>query len=83
MLERDFVGKEEAEVIASELFKKLMISKTLGGKRACATLTMPTDEACSHTWPLYVTAKFDEQLVYRVLVNNGATLNFLYAKKIG
>lgn len=38
---------------------------------------MPTDEVYSHIRRLYITTKFNRQLVFRILVNNRVTLNVL------
>lgn len=49
-------------------------------------MTIPMDEAYSHVWPLYVMAKFNSQLVSRVLVDNSDVLNILATsmhKKLG
>lgn len=79
MLDGDFIGKERAKVMTSELFEEPMISDKLGGKEACTTLVIPTDKACSHIRPLYIMTKFDGQLVSRTLVDDKTTLNVLPA----
>lgn len=79
-MDEDFIIKEEVEIMASELFEKPMISETPKGKGVYVTLAIPTD--CSYMWPLYVMAKFDGQLVSRVLVDNGAMLNILPASML-
>lgn len=61
MLDGNLIGKEEAEVMASKLFEKPMISDKLWGKGAYVTLTIPIDEACNHMNLLYIMAKFDRQ----------------------
>lgn len=86
MLDGDVIGKKESEVMASKLFEEFMTLDMLEGKGSYVTLTMPTNEACNHVRPLYVMAKFDGQLVSKVLVDNGATFNVLLAsilRKLG
>lgn len=72
--------------MTSDLFEKPIILEMLGGKEACVTLAIPTNEACSHIRPLYVMTKFNSQPASRILVNNRAALNILPAsmpKKLG
>lgn len=82
MMGRDFISKEVVEVITFKLFEEPIISEMLGAKGVCITLAMPTNEACSHVRSLYVTTKFNGQLIFRVLIDDGAMLNILPASML-
>lgn len=72
-----FITKDKPVVMAFEFFDEPLVSKTLEGNRANKILTILAAEAYNHVKPLYVITQFYSQLVFRVLIDIGATLNIL------